>query len=295
MPPRITFGRCALVGALIGAALTACDDASSGARIDAVSPAPLRPGEAFVITGHGFGGAPAPGDVVALAGRPLAGVDWSSGRLRAEVPADQFAGETVLTVRAQGDTLTPYPVRVGGDRRRPVEDAGAGGVPGDAGDAAPSTDARPGLPDTALPDAVLEGARAEFIPDTVSEAGVHLEGRASPPGELRLDVVADAQAWGLAFHVTWDPNLLRFVSASPESQVDGPRTAVWREIEPGRLAFGGLQGDSTVLSLRFALVGTGEGRVEIPARFATARDAQNTPLRGWGWTTGTVRSRDVTP
>lgn len=275
----------------------ACDDTASVARIEAVSPAPLLPGEAFVVTGHGFGGAPAPGDVVALAGRPLAVVAWSPERLRAEVPADTYAGETVLTLRAQGGTLAPYPVRVGGDRRRPVEDAGAGDAlaPGDAGDATRPTDARPGLPDTALPDAVLEGARAEFIPDAVVGAGLRLVGRASPPGELRLDVVADAQAWGLAFHLTWDPNLLRFVSASPESRVDGPRTAVWREIESGRLAFGGLQGDPTVLSLRFALVGTGEGRLEIPARFATARDARNVPLPGWGFTTGTVRSREVTP
>lgn len=294
MPPRITFRRRALVAALVTVSTLACDDSPAGARIDAVSPTPLRPGETFEVSGRGFGEAPAPGDVVALAGRPLTVLTWSPDHLRAEVPADQFAGETWLTVRAQADTLAPFPVRVGGDRRRPVEDAGTGPL-GDATDAAPPIDARPGLPDTALPDAVLEGARAEFIPDPVARAGVRLEGRDAPPGELRLDVVADARAWGLAFHLTWDPNLLRFVSASPESRVDGPRTTVWREIEPGRLAFGGLPGDTTVLSLRFALVGTGEGRLEIPARFATARDARNLPLPTWGWTTGTVRSREVSP
>lgn len=293
MPTRITFARRALVAAALGLLPVGCDDAATGARIEAVAPAPLQPGAALEVTGRGFGAAPVAGDLVALGGRPLTVSAWSSDRLRALVPPDAFAGETYLLVRAQGATLAPFPVRIDGDRRRPPTDAGIEGT--DAADATSPTDARARVPDTALPDAVLEGARAEFIPDDPTPSGLRLEGRPSPPGELRLDLVTDRPAWGLAFHLTWDPNLLRFVSATPEPRIDGPRTVVWREIEPGRLAFGGLPADATVLSLRFALVGTGEGRLEFPARFATARDENNVPLVGWSWRAGTVRSREDSP
>lgn len=280
-----------LASAVLAAlAFAACRDGGTGASVERVSPTPITPGAECLIEGRGFGGAATPGDQISLDGRALAVVEWGPERLRARVAADQRAGEVWLVVRAGGETLAPFGVEVGGDARPelggppdlPDRD---GPVPPDA--FTPPTDAR-------LPDGTLEGARAEFIPDPDSGRGVHLSARPSPAGELWVDVVADS-AWGVAFHLLWDPNLMSFVSATPVSGLDGPRPVVWRVLEPGRLAFGGLQAEdgAPLLSLRFALIGTGEGRVDFPGRFASARAPGNIAVGAgdWHWHGGTVRSR----
>lgn len=273
----------------------ACDDPAGRARIDAVSPDPVEPGDTLVVSGRGFGATPAPGDGVALDGRALGLVEWRNDTLRALVPRDQRAGESLLVVQAQGAGLPPFAVRVGGSTSPTEADVP---VPVET-DGAVARDATPPGADGRLPDATLEGARAEFLPDPEEGRGLRLQARNSPPGELLLDVVADGDAWGVAFHLVWDPNLLSFVSATPTSAIDGPRTAVWRPLEPGRLAFGGrVPADGApLLSLRFALVGTGESRLELPSRFASARAPGNVPLgpASWHWQGGTVRSREVAP
>ena len=276
-------------------ALVACERPSGGARVEGVSPAPLRTGESLVIHGRGFGAAPAPGDQIGLDGRALSVIEWGPESLRARVPADQRAGEVFLVIRAQGEALSPFGVRVGGETQPSVEPP----PEWPQADATITRDAQGPPEDARLPDATLEGARAEFIPDPDEGPGAHLFARPSPAGEILLEVVADTGAWGAAFHLVWDPNLLTLVSAAPASGLAAERPIVWRTLEPGRLAFGGrLPMDGTpILSLRFALIGTGEGRIEVPTRFASVRSAANVPLGPgeWRWHGATIRSRVVLP
>ena len=271
------------------AALWACDEAPGGARIERVSPQPAQPGEVLTVTGRGFGEVRGPEDGGALGGRPLVAEGWSADRLRFRLAADHPAGEQWLVVRANGAALAPFGVRVGGDHPWPAP----GGAPPARRDAAPPLpDAGPDS-DAALPDATLSGARAELVPDVRGERAVELVPLEAPPGELRFEVRLRPAggAWGAAFHLAWDPNLLQFVDASPAPLASGPSALAWGHLAPGRFACGGLvrPDGSPLVTLRLAAVGTGEGRVEMPVRFASVRGPGNEPLAGWSYNGGTVR------
>lgn len=280
----------------LGTALHACDDPAAGARIDRVEPSPAQPGEVLVVHGRGFGDDPRLGDGAALGGWPLAPESWSSDRLRFRLAAVHPAGEQWLVLRAADRVLPPFGLRVGGDN--PWPGPGAGPPPG-RDDAGPPPRDTGSDPDGSLPDATLSGAVVELSPDGDGDRAVELVPLESPRGELRFEVrvrPAD-EVWGAAFHLAWDPNLLQFVDASPAPQAAGPQALAWGTLGPGRFACGGLvrADGAPLVTLRFAAVGTGEGRLEMPARFSSVRGPGNEPLPGWSYNGGTVRIRDAAP
>lgn len=280
-------------------ALIACDDGSStpGPRIDRVAPDPIRPGATLDVHGGGFGDGPGTRDGAALGGRPLPTLGWRPGRLRFEVPADVPAGAALLVLHVGGRALEPWPVTVGGNGRFPASPTAAApsdpdgdGFPGPV-DAGPMPDpdaAR--FPDVRLPDATLQGATATFTPDDLPAVGTVLVAVDGPPGELTLEVRASPGLWGQAFHLTYDPNLLQFVAAAPEPSLAGVARH-WSLPTPGRLLYGGLapEAGAAVLRVRFAAIGAGEGRVDLPARTASARGAGNRPVADWPFVGGSVR------
>ena len=133
--------------------------------------------------------------------------------------------------------------------------------------------------------------RAEFTSDPVGRGAVFIEADTDVEGELTL-FVRGPRAWGMAFHLDYDRNLLRLRSASPSGQ----RMAHTAEIGPGRLAGGQAitGGGEHVFELRFVLLGRGEGRVAFPARYRTRRDTANQPIPT-DWAEGSVRVREVAP
>jgi hypothetical protein len=276
------------------AALAACDVTSPGGppAVESVAPAPLKPGVPLRIEGRGFGEAPGGRDGAALGGRPLFPLAWGPTRLAFEVPVDTPAGATWLVVRAGGQTLPPFPVEVGGRGRYPPNPSAPPGADrdADARDAGVgTTDGAPAFPDVRLPDATLTGAVATFTPDDVPATGTVLVEVEGPPGELTLEVRSSTGLWGQAFHLTYDPNLLQFVSATPPPSIDPPALH-WSLVAPGRLAYGGLErSGQPALRVRFAVIGEGEGRVDVPARTASARADGNRPVSDWRFVGGSVR------
>jgi hypothetical protein len=284
---------------VLALALIACDDGSGapGPRIDRVAPDPVLPGTTLGIHGEGFGDEPGARDGAALGGRPLPTLAWGSARLLFEVPADVPAGAALLVLHAGGRPLEPWPVTVGGDGRFPASPtapapstAGADAFPDPAdGGPTPNTDAAR-FPDVRLPDATLQGAKATFTPDDLPAVGTVLVAVESPPGTLTLEARASPGLWGQGFHLTYDPNLLQFVSAAPEPDLAGAARH-WSLPTPGRLLYGGLDpgAGEAVLRVRFAVIGAGEGRVDLPARTASARAAGNRPVADWPFVGGSVR------
>ena len=151
-------------------------------------------------------------------------------------------------------------------------------------DAGPNPDGQP-------PD-VPRNLVAEFTADGGGNGVLSLRGLDSEPGELRLQVWLPEdhlrETWGVALHINYDRNLLRFIEAElPNPTLDFAA----REIAPGRLALGRVvhnRGQREVAILRFGLVGRGVGRVDLPTRFRTLRDSDNRPIDA-GWAGGSVQ------
>jgi len=105
--------------------------------------------------------------------------------------------------------------------------------------------------------------------------------------------ISGPNAWGVAFHLVYDSNLLTLVESRPSGEIEAHGAV----IGPGRWAYGRLltPGEPTppYATLRFVLVGPGEGRLDFPLRHRTLRDAQNEPLAGTAWTAGSVRIREA--
>lgn len=274
----------ALLGALTA---LACDDPPlDGPHVLRVTPDRAQPGQTIRIDGQRFGA----DGYVALGGRPLTASTWTDTHIDLPLPADLAAGETLLVVFAAGAPSTPYPVEIIGepgaiDRpHRFPPDFGDGGRPRDGGppddgprDRGPRDRGTDGPPP---PDRGAGVLVASFDPDPIGSNTVYLDALDSPPGELRLAVRPLARVRGLALHLAYDRGLLRYVDATPA----GTRTYAVAEIGPGRLALGRVYttdpADEATTVLRFALVGPGEGRVDLPPRRAAIRDARNTPLPG---------------
>lgn len=280
-----------LSGALALSAV-ACDASvpPAGPRVEGVAPDPVVPGATLTVRGHGFGESAGARDGAALGGRPLRPLSWSTARLAFEVPPDVPAGAAFLRLHAAGRPLAPVPVTVAGEGRFPRWPAVPPGFGADAGPA--PVDAAPGpLGDVpVLPDATLTGAIATFAPDDAAPTGTALVALEGPPGELTLEVRSSPGLWAQAFHLTYDPNLLQFVSASPAPTLEAPALH-WALTGPGRLLFGGLDRGPGVsaLRVRFAAVGAGEGRIDLPARTASARAPGNRPIADWPFVGGSVR------
>ena len=266
--------------------LVGCEDtAPGGPRILEVTPDPVRPGELLVVRGDGF----AARGHVGLGGRGVRAATWQETELEVLLPDGVGGGPLEVVVVAEGRPSAPYTIEVVGPRRAqrppPRQRTGIDDARVDPG---PIPDVGP-IPDGAPPD-VPRDLVAEFTPDGGGNSLVTLEALGSGPGELRLRVRPPANregpAFGVAFHVTYDRNLLRFIELeSPEADL---RTMV-KEVAPGQLAFGRvLPGEVDEYAvLRFGLVGRGVGRIDFPPRWRTVRDLENRP-RPTGWAGGSV-------
>ena len=263
--------------------LLACaDSADLGPRIEGATPAPARAGERLAVEGRGFG----EGGYVGLSGRPIQAESWSPSRIECVLPPDLGGGPLQLVVVAAGRPSPPYLLDVAGRRRayrRPQRERPGANVE-------PSRDAGPrdAASDGPSPDVPLNLV-AELTPDGGGNEVISLVGLDSEPGELRVAVRRPAtDAWGVAFHLAYDRNLLRLIeleSPAPELR------ALGAEIGPGRLAMGRVLSPGAgpdIAVLRFALVGRGVGRVDFPTRSRTLRDGENQPLPA-RWAGGSVR------
>lgn len=275
---------------------TADSARADGPRIARLDPDPVAPGAGIRIEGDGFGER----GFVSIGGRALDVVAWGERLILATVRGDQPAGPSVLVVTTAGQPSASTPIRVAGPVRRqddpprrfpPARD---GGPSLDEGvrDMGPSDDggARDIGPDFDPPDLGDRVLRAEFVSDPIADGAVFMTADTNVPGELIL-VVRVPAAWGVAFHLAYDRNLLRLRSATPAEQP----TAHTAEIAPGRVAAGQALpggGGEQFFELRFVLVGRGEGRITFPARYRTRRDARNRPIPT-AWTDGSLRIREV--
>lgn len=273
--------------------VTGCTDdpvGTDGPHIAAVDPDPVSPGGGLYIEGGGFGER----GHVAVGGRALEIVEWTPSGIRARLAPDQRTGPTRVVVTAAGRPSAGHPLVVSGDpvaqedppRRFPPSNDG--GVPPDDG----VRDAEVfdfDLPDVERPDLGGRVLRAEFSSDPVGGDAVFMEADTSRDGELIIRVTA-ARAWGVAFHLAYDRNLLRLASATPVNEA----RAHTAEIAPGRIAAGqAIPGAGPhTFTLRFLLLGRGEGRIGFPARYRTRRDQANRPLPT-RWIEGSVRIREV--
>lgn len=285
--------RCALLAAsALALAFMGCTaDAPNvdGPHVASVAPDPVAPGEGIFVEGDGFGLV----GHVAVAGRPLEVVEWTPTGIRARLPLDMRAGPTRLVVTHAGRPSPPHPLVVAGDPRAEADQPrrfppSSDGGPRDLG----VRDASPfdfDVPDVDPPDLGGRILRAEFSSDPVGGEAVYMEADTARDGEITLRITAP-RAWGVAFHLAYDRNLLRLASATPVNEA----RAHTAEIAPGRIAAGqAIPGAGAhVFTLRFLLLGRGEGRVAFPARYRTRRDAANRPLET-RWIEGSVRIREV--
>lgn len=238
------------------------------------------------LTGRGL----ADVDRAALGGRPIVIDEAEHERLRLRIPDDAPAGATWITLIAGGQPLEPFPIVIGGLNGR--LDAGRRFPPRPMADAGPSpidggTVADAGPPDAGAP------LLAEFSPDPGGD--VRLEAIDSPEGQLKLRVIYPpdgSDRWGIALHLAYDRNLMRLIESTPPNS-DRFATA---EAGPGRTVLGGLlTEDPVVAELTFALIGRGEGRVDLPTRHRQVRGSGNRPRSEVTWAGGSVRVQEVAP
>ena len=251
---------------------------ATGPIVDLVRPLPIHPGEEFTVEGRLLG---AHGHA-SIGSRPLSLRRWSPTSLTAVAPHDLPAGQWVLSVVAEGRPAPPFPVEVAGLQRvRRDEDGGVQTPPQPSADAAP--------PSSPIPDPRLE---ATFSPDPGGNTQVQIRAQPSAPGELVLEI-SGPNAWGVAFHLVYDQNLLTLVESRPSGEAEAHGAV----INPGRWAYGRLlppgAPNTSYATLRFVLVGPGEGRLDFPRRHRTLRDARNAPQADAAWTAGSVRVRET--
>jgi hypothetical protein len=262
----------------------ACDDGGDdGPRILRLVPGRAAPGDVVDVEGRGFG-ADGQGSV-AIGGLPAPAETWAPDRVRIRLPADTPGGVQAVVVTVRGRPTAPATLEVVGGASRPdgPRHFPDGGPPPPDGGAA----------DGGLPDAG-EDLVAEYVPDPVG-GGVALVPVSAVGGELRLEVRLPRGVpplGGAAFHLAYDGNVLRFAGAEP---ADGERFLA-KEIGAGRLAVGRILDGETaepLATLRFRLVGRGEGRIEFPLRNRTLRDRTNGPLPAIDWSGGSIRVRSA--
>jgi hypothetical protein len=269
-----------LVGALVGCLQGGPEPDSP--RVMRVEPTPVRPGERLTVYAEPLGPFDATdgAESLALGGRPQAVSTWANGRIEALVAVDTPSGWTRLVVTENDRPTASLDVEVAGATRR-----------SDFGFSSP--DAAPGERDVGVDasgDARVPGFQGEVLPDPASPGGFFIEPADAPPGEVAVRVMngAGAPVWGVAFHVTWDPVQLSFLTAAVPG--DGPWAA--EAIKPGRLVFGSVLTNLApeVVTLRFTIVGGGERRLSLPAAYAEARGADRLALPGVGFAGATVRT-----
>lgn len=275
-----TLAMVPLVGTLVGCLQGGPEPVSP--RVVRVEPTPVRPGEPLTVYTEPLGRFDASdgAESLALGGRPQAVKRWANGRIEAQVAVDTPSGWTRLVVTENDAPTAWLDVEVAGDVPSPDL-------------AFSETDGAPTVRDAgadAAGDALVPPFQGEVLPDPASPGGFFVEPADAPPGEVAVRVMngAGAQVWGVAFHVTWDPVQLEFVTATVPS--DGPWAA--KAVKPGRLVFGSVLTNLApeVVTLRFTVVGRGERRLSLPAAYAEARGADRLALPGVRFTGATVRT-----
>ena len=270
---------------LIVLSLIGCTDTSTttSPRIDRIHPAQGVPGELITIDGENFG---EPGHV-AVAGRSLDPLEWGDGRIQVHLPADIPAGEVWVVAMSRGRTTPPAPYSILGDpTRNSPPPRRFSPRPGERRDG-PYPDVGPPRPDTGAGELLVE-----FDPDPTGRRRVQLVQQPSEPGDLVLDVILAGgaeDAWGIAFHMTYDRNVLRF-ARQLEPNLDLAHHAA--RLKPGRLALGHLINQPRVARLRFRVVGPGSTRLTFPRRHRTLRNADNTELSDLNWAGGSLTVRE---
>lgn len=273
--------------ALAALALIGCIEGTDGPVITAARPDPAMPGEALRIDGANFG----PAGHVAIGGRPVPEIVRVADRVEVQLPPDLPSGPSWLVVVADGRPSPEFAIEVGGDNPPPGEGPRVfpPGYDGGRRDGGPGPVDRGIAVDGRIDRGVGGPLVADFDPDPAGGGTVQLVSRPAPEGRFVLEVTLPASPIrGLAMHLDYDRGLLRFRSASPA----GSRRLVVSEIGPGRLAIGRvLDPDAQALTLTFDLVGPGEGRIDVPPRHRTARDAANRPLPAVDFAGGGLRVR----
>lgn len=280
-----------MLSAVLLPGCTADSASTDGPHIAQVDPNPIDPGSILRIGGGGFGDS----GHVALGGRALQIVSWTPSLILAELAPDHPPGPSRVVVTSAGRPSVSSPLDVRGQVRQqddpprrfpPTRDSG----PDERDVGVRDMDGLDqGVRDFDPPDLGDRVLRAEFVSDPVAAGAVYMEADTATDGELLLRV-RTPDAWGIAFHLDYDRNLLRLRSATPADEA----AAHTAEIGPGRTAAGqALRGGGEHLfELRFVLLGRGEGRITFPQRYRTRRDAANQPIPT-GWTDGSLRIREV--
>lgn len=300
--PRAVAACLSLLGLLLAAA---CDDRNrplQGPVIDSVSPEPLSPGGRALVIGRAFGEAHSSA-VVAIGGRLTFIESRTPESISIIVPDDQPAGVTFLALTTPGGVSEPFRVTVSGSQRPP--DFEAPDVlrpdqrPHDGGPAADASRPDLSFSDLRLPDATLDTASGEFIADGTSRGVVlRLTPVDAPSGEVRVKVSIDESlvglVWGAAFQVKFDAHQLRLVETLP--QHDGQDVFVDRPA-PDRVVSGLVTPPraSELMTLRFAIIGAGESRLDLLRQGTSLRDPANRALLDLVVTGGTIRTRTEGP
>lgn len=274
------------VGALALALFACASPSGDGPEVTALEPNPAAPGALLDVHGRRLGAdLQVSGEgSVAVGGRPVPVLAWAPDRLRVRLPEDTPGGATALVVTIRGRPTEAAALEVTGGAAWPRRPRAFPPTP----DAGLDADPDGGATDPADAGSTLT---AEVVPDPAA-GGVALVPRAAPPGEVWLEVrlPPGLDLGGVAFHLAYDGNVLRFREADP---APGERV-VAGEVGRGRLAYGRVVegvAPEPLAVLRFAVVGRGEGRIEIPERNRTLRGRGNQPIPGVPWAGASLRVR----
>ena len=277
-----------LVWLILALHLAACDQQGHDLApvIRSVSPTVLTASGPCTIRGARLGEA----GFGSIGGVPLLTGRWDSDTIECTVPNTVPGGHRLLVLRLRDGQRVQFPVEVIGriqDRRPPPRPSGTDmGMAMQADAETVSVDARPPADTRLIPD---------FIADPQGSRSVRLQRQDAADGRLTLTVdISDFErdAWGIALHLDFDPNLLRFLGHPSH---DAGYSFQAKQLVPGRIAIGWIRNgdESTTATFEFELLGPGEGRIEIPTGHRTLRGPTNQPLRDVGWSSGSIRIVEV--
>lgn len=254
--------------------------ALSSPRIESVSPEPLSPGDRVVI--RGVFGPSERRSAVSIGGVPCPILTWAERRITVHAAALPAGQQLLVVTDGSGTRAAPYAVFVTGAT---AQSDAARRFP-EGADAAVLRVQDAGAPPDTGPQIPLD---VSLTADPAGGQHVRLVEQPSEPGLLTISVELPAGAeppWGVAFHLRWDPGLLRFEGAEG---IDSQLVA-FGALGPGRLAFGRvLDGEWTAVQITFRAIGRGEGRLSFPIHHRDLRDLNNRSLPDQRWAGAAIR------